>query len=157
MWSNIIWLIIGLLLGVIVSVILYKQTEKMYLKWLSLTKKAVRGSVHSGYLKNREKELREMNADILSISSPGLSEGKDDVFHFEDLKVPYVNLKENMTMKRAQKEIFSKAIKNKYGVDYDIGGFNYRLHVTKSEQDILIPIEELDLKVDEINLKRYEH
>lgn len=156
MWINIIWLIIGLLLGVIVSVILYKQIEKMYLKWLSLKKKAVRGSIHSGYLKNREKDLREMNADVLSISRPGLSEGKDDVFHFEDLKMPYENIRENMTMKRAQNEIFSKAIENKYGVKYDIGGFNYRLHVTKSESNTLIPIEELDLKTEDVDLKRYE-
>lgn len=151
--ENIIWWIFGILSGVFVSIVFKKQHDELHLIYLLIRKKAVKGSIVSGYIQNTEKEKRRLQ-ESYGVGNY-LSEGKDDTVFFDDLKLPYEELNKNMKYKRAKNEIISKALENKYKKTYSIGLSSYRLQITQQKKSI-VPIEQLDLISREIDIQKYQ-
>jgi hypothetical protein len=143
MISSIAWLLVGLILGVIVSIIFYEKIAEANKKWLLFRGRAIRGSYVKGKIydsSNDEKDsMRPMDKVV-----------HDGWWGFE-LYMPYKNMDEyhpdknpeGMDIKQSD-ALIKEAIFNKYNRNYH--GKSFRMNAA-TRKNVIIPIEKLDMKV----------
>ncbi|KIH69953.1 hypothetical protein [Salinicoccus roseus] len=143
MFNSIIWLIIGIVAGVAVSIIFNDYIDKANKYWMLFTGKAVRGTYVSGKIHDprfdERNPLRPMDSVI------------DDGWWKFELYMPYKNMNEYHAEKNPEgmdieksEGLIKEAILQKYDRDYHGKYVNMNV-ATRPNQ--IIPVENLDMRL----------
>ncbi|SDL12813.1 hypothetical protein [Lacicoccus qingdaonensis] len=128
----------GLIMGVLISILFYKQVGLAYMNILRLRKKAVKGTYIKVSIHNPAQDER----DPFQFDNSGLNNG----ITIYELYMPYKSIKEDeldISLDQFNQEII-ESINHKYHTNYSTR--NTRLKFITYKQNIIIEKEKLDRK-----------
>lgn len=139
--ANIIWLIIGLVLGVIVTILFSDRINNLKLRWKLYRGKAVKGLIVKGYFTDIEKQ--EFDKNFISGNNTFIRPHSDKFRMYFELKLPYEDISDRTMSISKSDDIIRQAYYKKYRIRVDDEKL-FPINGVSTKRNMIFPISELD-------------